>query len=285
MIFSHYFFRKNPLSPFSTFYSSKSLKINSNMLKYFLLLSLLTFSLVFSLEETASTTTKRPTTQTNHVEKQLWEAEDKLENSIWRKTHERFIAETEIHANSIQIVFYGDSITAGWAWKGKQVWEKEYSPLHAVNYGMSADRTQHVIWRIQNGEINGLHPKVLVLKIGTNNIVHSEAQGIARGIKTIIEIVHHRLPHTKVLLLGILPRAGKNSTQLLHDESIRNVNSLIAKFADGKQTVFLDMRAHFTREDGKQLRKELFVEGVHLLEAGYQVWAEAMNPTLKKMLG
>src|SRR5439155_23399802 len=101
---------------------------------------------------------------------------------------------TKTHASAIQIVFYGDSITHGWSYGGKGVWKVHYAPLHAVNYGISGDRTQHVIWRMKNGEIDGLHPKVLVLMIGTNNLGfgHTDEQ-VAQGIKEIIHIVHQKL--------------------------------------------------------------------------------------------
>jgi hypothetical protein len=84
--------------------------------------------------------------------------------------HQKFLQETKSLGSSIKLIFYGDSITAGWDWFAQSIWNQYYGSMHAVNYGILGDRTQHVIWRINNGEVDGLTPKVVVLMIGTNNV-------------------------------------------------------------------------------------------------------------------
>lgn len=104
------------------------------------------------------------------------------------------------------MIFYGDSITQGWVGAGLDFWKKYYGQIHAVNNGIGGDVIQNVIWRIRNGEIEELDPKLIVLKIGTNNINYDKDEDIAKGIKQIIDDFHAKLPNTKILLLGILPR-------------------------------------------------------------------------------
>src|SRR5581483_2858586 len=209
-----------------------------------------------------------------------WEPENKLNNDGWKKLHESFIATTKTKGKTIEIIFYGDSITRGWD-AAHDIWNKYWGP-NAVNYGIGADQTQQLIWRMQNGEIDGLNPKVVVLKIGTNNMGEGDAN-IAKGITTIVGILRHRLPNTKVLLLGILPRGSGKTHVLQWDKNIKEINSIISKDADGKNVVYLDMGSHFI-QDGTHYKAELYIDGVHLTHKGYQVWADAMAPTMKKML-
>ena len=209
-----------------------------------------------------------------------WEPEERLNDKYWKTKHESFIATTKTKGKTIQVVFYGDSITHRWH-EAMDIWNKYWGP-NAVNYGIDGDHTQHLIWRMQNGEIDGLNPKVVVLKIGTNNLGQAPPD-IARGITTIVDGLRSKLPHTKVLLLGILPRGDKNTKVLQWDKEIRQINSITSKHADGKNVVYLDMGPHYYR-DNTHYKAELYVDGVHLTLQGYQAWADAMAPTLKKML-
>src|SRR4029077_13842354 len=108
-------------------------------------------------------------------------------------------------------LFIGDSITDAWQnggeRGGKEVWKKYYANRKAMNAGIGGDRTQHVIWRLNNGNIDGIHPKLTVLMIGTNNTPGNDntAEEIAEGIKTIVSKVREKIPETKILILGIFP--------------------------------------------------------------------------------
>ena len=192
----------------------------------------------------------------------------------------------------VEVVFLGDSITQGWG--NNKTWQKYYTPMKAANFGIGGDQTGHVLWRITEGkELEGITPKVAVLMIGTNN-GHS-AEQIAEGITLIVKTVHEKTPKTKVLLLGVFPRSAKPMVTVKKDGKemdvpnparvkIAAINKIIAKLDDGGKTVkFLDIGEKFLQTDGT-LSKEVMPDALHLSAKGYEIWAEAMNPTLEAML-
>jgi lysophospholipase L1-like esterase len=130
----------------------------------------------------------------------------------------------------IDVVFYGDSITDGWNGAGKAVWKDKFAPLKAVDFGIGGDRTQHLIWRMQNGELDGYKAKAMVLMIGTNNLGSNTNEEIADGIKAVVEEFQKKQPQAKVLLLGIFPR-GEKATDKNRDR-IKDINKIIAKMDD-----------------------------------------------------
>lgn len=198
----------------------------------------------------------------------------------WMARHEKFVAQAS--RGGVDILFLGDSITDFWRNRGSNVWNQYYAPRHAANFGISGDRTQHVLWRIENGELNGIHPKVTVLMIGTNNSKSDSASDIAGAIGLILDVIHSKLPHTKVLLLAIFPRnTPKDSPQSL--ETIREVNQQIAAYDNGSTVRFLDIGAHFLGPDGK-VHKDVMADFLHPTAKGYKIWATAMEPTLDEML-
>lgn len=184
----------------------------------------------------------------------------------------------------VDLLFIGDSITHGWENKGRELWAKYYAPRNAFNIGYSGDRTQHVLWRLENGEMKGMKPKVAVIMIGTNNTGHSmqKAEETAAGIEAIVKSVHKNSPKTKVLLLAIFPRGQQptHKMRVLNDK----INSMIKKSADGEKVTYLDLSPSFLDDDGV-LTKKIMPDGLHPKEHGYKIWAEAMEPTLKKLLG
>ena len=199
----------------------------------------------------------------------------------WVKKHKAFLDSTKKHANEIHLLFYGDSITegwggAGWGGSGKNVWKQYYGNLHAYDYGIGGDKTENLVYRIESGEVANLHPKVVVLMIGTNNLAQDSVEDISKGVKAVVDLLHSKLPNSKILLLAILPRNTYN-------DKVKQLNALISKFANGNSVTFLSMNNHF--EDAKGIHSDLYVEGLHLNEKGYKVWAQTMDPTLKKLLG
>ena len=183
----------------------------------------------------------------------------------------------------IQIVFLGDSITELWQKKGKAVWEEHYAHLNAANFGVSGEHTEHTLGHIAGGILNGLHPKVVVLLIGTNNVGHipdEKPWWTADGIKKIVRSVHERLPDTKVLLLAVFPREKKDSR---HRKQITDINAEIRKLDDGKKTRYLDLTPKFTDAKG-EIPKDIMPDGLHPNAKGYQIWAEAMQPLLDEMM-
>ncbi|HXE42737.1 MAG TPA: GDSL-type esterase/lipase family protein, partial [Candidatus Baltobacteraceae bacterium] len=183
----------------------------------------------------------------------------------------------------------GDSITDNWRSKGSNVWNKYYAPQHAANFGIGGDRTQHVLWRIEHGELDGIKPKVTVLMIGTNNSKDDSPNDIAQAIKMILDDFHAKIPQSKILLLGIFPRDARTNTVAgiaeakQRMETIHAVNEIISQYDDGKMVKYLDIGDKFLDADGK-IPREIMPDQLHPSPAGYQIWADAMNPTLEQMM-
>jgi len=198
----------------------------------------------------------------------------------WMSRHDKFVAQAK--RGNIDILFMGDSITDNWRSKGSNVWNECYAPRHAANFGIGGDHTQHVLWRIENGELDGIHPKVTVLMIGTNNSKSDSADDIARAIGMIIDEIHAKIPDTKILLLAIFPRDKLTDTPEML-ETIREVNEKIAKYDNGSTVRFLDIGPKFLGPDGK-VPKDVMADYLHPTEKGYKIWAAAMDPTLDEMM-
>jgi lysophospholipase L1-like esterase len=195
--------------------------------------------------------------------------------------HRKFMAVAK--KGDVEVLFLGDSITHGWEGEGRQVWKKNFEPLKAANFGIGGDQTGHVLWRLTKGqELEGITPKVAVLMIGTNNSGRDSAKQIAAGIKLIVKTVHEKSPTTKVLLLGVFPRGPKAGTDIR--KKLADVNEIVAKLDDGGKTVkYLDIGPKFLEEDGS-LSKQIMPDYLHLSRRGYEIWAEAITPTLKELL-
>jgi lysophospholipase L1-like esterase len=202
----------------------------------------------------------------------------------WVTRHEGFVQEAQ--KGGIDILFLGDSITDGWRNKGSNVWNKYYAPRHAANFGIGGDRTQHVLWRMDHGELDGIKPKVVVLMIGTNNTGRERDKNrntvpeIIEGVQTVVRELRAKLPDSKILLLAIFPRGTLNDTQRAQ---VALVNTVITKLDDGKTVKFLDIGPKFLEFDGT-LPKSIMPDLLHPNEQGYQIWADAMGPALDEML-
>ena len=201
---------------------------------------------------------------------------------ISRETHDRHKKFLEIaKKGGVDVLFIGDSITQGWG--NNTAWKKHFEPLKAANFGIGGDQTGHVLWRITEGkELEGISPKVAVLMIGTNNAGRDSAEQIAEGITLIVKTLHHKTPHTKVLLLGVFPRDAKPGTK--NRAKIAEINKTIAKLDDNGKTVkYLDIGEKFLEKDGT-LSKEIMNDYLHLTPKGYEIWAEAITPTVEALL-
>ena len=200
----------------------------------------------------------------------------------WLPRHETKLK--EVSGGDINLIMIGDSITHGWEGNGKTVWDEYYKNRKPVNLGFSGDRTEHVIWRLQNGEIDVISPELAVLMIGTNNTGHRQdpPEDTALGIKYIIEEFRKRLPKTKILLLAIFPRSESpdDKLRIIND----NINRIISAYADNRHVFYLDINNHFLDENGK-LSKEIMPDLLHPNEKGYRIWAGAMEPVISKIMG
>jgi lysophospholipase L1-like esterase len=200
--------------------------------------------------------------------------------------HESFLKRAKV--GPIGLLFLGDSITERWS-NAPQVWEKYYGQYQPANFGISGDHTEHVIWRIENGELDGIHPRVVVFMLGTNNTASNTAEEIAAADRKIVELIRKKAPETKVLLLAIFPRGPrKNPNGSIDDgvkrmEIIRAANAELAKLDDGAHVRFLDITSAFVGLDGK-IPNTLMPDQLHPNAAGYEAWARAMQPLLDSML-
>ena len=184
---------------------------------------------------------------------------------------------------NVDLLMIGDSITHGWEGGGKKFWEKYYAPRNAVNMGFSGDRTQHVLWRLEHGHLEGISPKLAVLMIGTNNSNGDDntAEEIADGIIAVCNTLRTECPRMKILILAIFPRGPEPS-----DQRRKNAKAslLASKSADGKMIQYLDINEKFLTKDGF-LSMKVMHDYLHPNEAGDKIWAEAIEPKVAELIG
>jgi len=199
----------------------------------------------------------------------------------WKmKRHEEMNQKAQ--SQSHDLIFIGDSITQGWEGKGQGVWNKYYGKRKTLNLGISGDRTEQVIWRLNHGNLaKQKKAKAAVVMIGTNNTGHSQQDPseTADGIGRIISTIRARCPETKILLLGVFPR-GAQANDTLRQINVA-INEHISKFHNGKRIHYLDISEKFLAKDGS-LPREIMPDLLHLSEKGYEIWAEAIEPKLKE---
>ena len=188
-----------------------------------------------------------------------------------------------LKAGDVGLLYIGDSITHGWESGGKECWDQYYAPRKAVNMGFSGDRTQHVLWRLDHSDFEGLSPKLAIIMIGTNNSNGEDntAEEIADGIIAICHRLRTRLPKMKILLLAIFPRSPEPCPQR---EKNAEASLLAARVADGKTIHYLDINDKCLTEDGV-LSKEIMPDFLHPNEAGYKIWAEAIEAKVAELMG
>lgn len=208
----------------------------------------------------------------------------------WRARHEAVLE--RVRQGHVDLILLGDSITQDWERPEFRVaWERFYGGRNAVNMGFTGDTTASLLWRIENGEVDGIAPKVAVILIGANNFgrVHWSAEDTLAGIEAIVAAVRRRLPQTKILLLSVLP--SERSAWI--SASTETVNRLLAgRFGRGQDGVtYLDVTGVFMR-DGR-LDRDLFLDPkltppeapLHPSAEGQARLAAAMEPTLARLLG
>lgn len=193
----------------------------------------------------------------------------------WVTNHEARVAVAK--KGDIDVILIGDSITH--YGQTASLYKYYFGERKVLNMGQGGDRTQNVLWRLQNGEVEGIQPKIAFLMIGTNNLGRGETPAdTVLGIKTVLAELKQRLPSTKVVLFSIFPRGGAIM------DSITKVNGELPALADGKQVVHVDMTQDFQNADGS-LREGLYhTDFVHLAGRGYQIWWEKTEPFLAEAL-
>lgn len=184
---------------------------------------------------------------------------------------------------NVDLLMIGDSITEGWENAGKKVWDEYYRDRNAVNLGYGGDRTENLLWRLQNGELEGIKPKAAVVMIGTNNTGHrlEDPELTSAGIRAVLDEMRQRQPQMKILLLSIFPRDPEPGTPMRKVNL--GINDIIEEYADGEHIFYQEIYSEFLEEDGR-LTKEIMPDYLHLNEKGYRIWAETMEPSLSRLM-
>jgi lysophospholipase L1-like esterase len=187
------------------------------------------------------------------------------------------------------VYFVGDSITRRWGALDYPDflahWRKSFHGWNAGNFGWGADRTENILWRLENGELDGVSPKVIVILAGTNNIstngdTDSQVKDITRGLAAIVAACRKRAPAATILLTAIFPRNDKPGLMPI----VSGVNQNLARMADGTSIRFLEVNPQLADEHGT-LVAGMTVDGLHPSLRGYEVWAQGLRPLLTELLG
>ncbi len=207
-----------------------------------------------------------------------------------RLAHRQMVA--DLKKGRIDLYFVGDSITRRWRAtdypRFLANWNANFHGWNAANFGWGGDTTGNILWRLQNGEMEGVHPRVIVLLAGTNNIGRApagdeKAADVVKGIKALLDTMRKKAPKATIIVMGILPRNdGRDPRAVM--ASITRINERIAKLADGKTVRYLNINDKLADKDGK-LFEGMTVDRLHLSIKGYQVWADALKPVLTELLG
>jgi beta-glucosidase len=234
---------------------------------------LLCCGLLVSIAEEAP----KSTTPTNRVNTALIPKPGGSET--WWRRHEAMNARAR--KGDVGLVYIGDSIVNSWQWDGEPVWKQYYEPRKALVCGITGDRTEQVLWRLQHGNIQGISPKLAILMIGQNNGPSNTGEEIGAGIAAIVQLLQTNLPTTKILLLAIFPRGEKVTPER---QVLATANAAAAKLADGKQIFYLDINHLFLESDGG-VRASRMPDFEHPNENGHRVWASAIEPLVAKLMG
>ena len=190
----------------------------------------------------------------------------------WRaERHAEKVAQAK--TGKAQWVMIGDSITHNW--ERQRHYAEAFDSYDTLNLGVGGARTETVLWRLQNGELEGVAPKLVTLMIGTNNSKRNTPEEIFAGIQAVVGEVRTRLPKAKVVVFSIFPRKpGKEN------DTVQAVNALLPQIADGERVRHVDINEVFLDAGGKQ-RTELYSRDLlHLSDKGYEVWRDALQPLL-----
>ena len=203
--------------------------------------------------------------------------------------HEQLLAKAK--QGRVDIYFEGDSIVRRWGALDYpellENWKQNFFGWNAGNFGWGADRTQNILWRLENGELDGVNPKIIVLLAGTNNVGAQPRDGqtaddVARGIKAIVDLCQQKAPNAAIILTAIFPRNDNIAVM----PTIDRINRTLATFADGKRVRYLNINDRLANSEGK------LVDGVmnerdklHPTLKGYQIWADALKPIFRELLG
>jgi lysophospholipase L1-like esterase len=182
-----------------------------------------------------------------------------------------------------RIVFLGDSITENWSHDGRAVWDKQFAPLGAANFGIAADRTQSLLWRLREGDYGAMSPEVVVLLIGTNNLKESRnsIDETVEGIAAVLAAVQDEMPQAKMLLISLMPCDYPNCGS--HRAAIDQVNRRLARVADAGRAIYLDVATLYL-DERCGIDSQRMPDGLHPNHQGYTALADSIRPQIVSLL-
>jgi len=196
----------------------------------------------------------------------------------WQQRHESIVTADKSKA---KILFIGDSITHNWEKEpyGKAIWQQYFGNGYGFNLGFDSDKTQNVLWRLENGELNGASPDFIVLMIGTNNAKDYSAEQISEGVVAIVDLLRSSLPNAKILLYRIFPR-GKKTDPLR--KTINKASDIFSRKADNKNIFYLDINQYFEDILGN-VPPDIMPDGLHPSTTGYVIWANTLTQKMSEL--
>jgi beta-glucosidase len=203
----------------------------------------------------------------------------KAGKATWMARHQAMNARAQ--QGHVNLIYVGDSIVEGYETQGKDTWDRYYAPRYALNLGISGDRTEHVLWRLDHGNLDGISPTLAIVMIGQNNGGRNTAEEISAGVTAVVQQIRAKLPTTKILLLAIFPRRAKPTEERT---VLAQASRIAATLADNQTIFYLDINQIFLRPDGS-IPAELMPDFEHPSAKGYRLWAEAIEPTVAALMG
>ena len=205
------------------------------------------------------------------------------------RAHEQMVEKAK--QGGIDVYFVGDSITRRWGTKDPQYhemlenWTTNFFGWNAGDFGWGADATQNILWRLENGELDGVNPKIIVILAGINNVGmnpggEEKVADITRGLQAIVKVAQEKAPVAVIILTGIFPR----NDNLAVIPEINQINENLAKMSDGKKIRYLNVNDKLADADGK-LFPGMSRDRLHPTVKGYQIWADALKPIFTEILG
>jgi lysophospholipase L1-like esterase len=217
---------------------------------------------------------------------------------VFRTDANSLVAHSQLLAKAkqggIDVYFEGDSITRRWGATDYPEllasWQQNFHGWNAADFGWGADCTQNILWRLENGELDGVNPKVLVLLAGTNNVGDPLSQGdgdakaadVTRGLEVIVRTIREKAPAAAIIVTGIFPRNDNMALMPVIDK----INGNLSRFADGRTVRYLNINARLADGDGKLLAGMMDAQDrLHPTVKAYQIWADALKPVFTELLG
>jgi len=202
----------------------------------------------------------------------------------WMQKHQSLVEYSQNYGEQIKVIFIGSSLVEYWGREGLAIWNERYAPVGSINYGIGGDKTENVIWRIQNGELDGISPKFIVVYIGSNNVpTSSTSDEIVTGVLTVLSEIRRKLPDTKILYVCTFPRLDTGNVDDTWNK-IGTINENVLKVVDNTNIWGLDMFWDLAEAWGVLKEGYYLSDRLHFTQNGYNQWYVSMNETFHKLL-